>query len=361
MKICFVAPANSTHILKWCTWFNNHGHETHVISFTPGCIEGSKVHLIDIGVNTNGGDIGKLKYLLTGKQIKRIIEDIQPDVVNAHYATSYGVAMALSGIKEYILSVWGSDIYEFPHKSLFHKALLKYSLSKASHLFSTSQAMADEAKRYTNRHFDITPFGVDMELFNPNKRIRTTDKPFIIGTIKTLAELYGIDYILKAIAIIRKTNPELDISVRIAGDGPQANDLQALATELKINDITVFLGRITQEEAAVEWANMDVAVIPSIRYESFGVSAVEAQASGIPVIISDVAGLRETTCPGHSSIVVPLCDEKAIADMILVLYHDPILRKKMGIEGRKNVNEKYELNKCFNAIQEHFVTYAKSL
>ncbi len=356
MKICIVGPANSAHIVKWCTWFVGRGHEVHVISFTPGEIQGVEVHLIDIGVNTNGSDIGKLKYLFTGKDIKRNIEKIMPDVISVHYATSYGVAVALSGVKGYVLSVWGSDIYDFPNKSPLHKALLKYSLRKADTLFSTSKAMADEAAKYTDKKFEITPFGVDMDLFNPNKRTRNDSAPFTIGTVKTLSDLYGIDYILKAASIIKNDYKNLAVSVRISGEGPQKNDYKKLVKDLGIEDITLFLGKISQEKAAEEWANMDVAIIPSTIYESFGVSAVEAQASGTPVIISDVDGLLEATNPGKSSTVVPKKDFKAIADAIVMLYEDPVLRKRMGMEGRRYASEKYELNTCFQNIESSLST-----
>ena len=317
MKICFVGPANSVHIVKWCNWFTAHGHEIHVISFVPGKIEGANVHLIDVGVDKKSSDWKKMKYLFAGKQIKKYVEEIKPDIVNAHYATSYGVAVALSGIKNYVLSVWGSDIYDFPKRSPLHKALLKYSLRKAGYLFSTSQALANEAAKYTQRKFEITPFGVDMELFNPNKRTRKTDRPFTFGIVKTLADLYGINYILKAAAKIKKENPELDIAIRVAGDGPQAEEYKRLAKELGIEENTIFLGKISQQEAAKEWANMDVAVIPSVLFEAFGVAAVEAQASGTPVIVSDIDGLMETTNQAVSGYVVPKKDEQAIADALL--------------------------------------------
>ena len=359
MKICFIGPANSAHIVKWCRWFSGRGHEIHVISFTEGKIENAQVHLIDISVNTGGGDLGKLKYMLTGGRIRKIVEEIKPDIVNVHYATSYGVAVALSGLKGYYLSVWGSDIYSFPKKSPLHKALLKFSLKRAGHLFSTSQAMADEAALYTDRKFHITPFGVDMELFDPSKRTRTDDGKLIMGTVKTLADLYGIEYILRAAAIVREKRPDLDICLRIAGDGPDAEKLKALAKDLRIDEITNFLGRIPQEEAAKEWANMDMAVIPSILYESFGVAAVEAEACGTPVIISDVGGLKEATCPGESSIVVPTKDAAAIADAMIRLADDKDLRAKMGARGREYALEKFEINTCFLDIEEQYMKTAK--
>ena len=359
MKICFIGPANSAHIVKWCTWFTQRGHEVHVISFTPGEIENTHVHLVDTGVDAAGSDLGKIKYLLSGKKIRRIAESISPDVINVHYATSYGAAAALSGLKNYALSVWGSDIYEFPGKSALHKALLKYSLRKAGRLFSTSRAMAREAQKYTDREFDITPFGVDMDLFNPDKRHRSGSS-FVFGTVKTLSSLYGIEYILDAAAILKSQHPEIEMQVRISGDGPDRGSLQKHAEDLGIDDMTVFLGRISQQQAADEYANMDVAVIPSVHHESFGVSAVEAQACSIPVIISDVDGLMETTVPGESSIVTPRRDAASIAKALFDLFADPEKRKRMGAYGRKYVTEKYELKQCFEEIEKLLETIVKT-
>ena len=356
MRICFVGPANSAHIVKWCTWFGQRGHEIHVISFTPGEIEGVDVRLIDPGVNPDGSDFGKLKYLFCGGRIRKLVEEIHPDIVNVHYATSYGAAAALSGLKNYVLSVWGSDIYDFPKKSPLHRAFLKYSLNKAGHLFSTSQAMADEAKKYTDRTFEITPFGVDMELFNPNRRTRKSDPSaegnvFVIGTVKGLSDKYGIRYILEAAAEIKKRGT-IPLRVRIAGRGPQEQEYRALAEELSISDITTWLGFISQKQAAEEWANMDIAVIPStLESESFGVSAVEAQACGTPVIVSDIPGLMEATKPGVSASVVARHNSHQIAEEIDRLYASPEMRRLMAEAGRNFVEHKYNLNDTFQHIE----------
>ncbi len=354
MKICFVGPANSSHIVKWCNWFLKKGHKVSVISFTPGEIDGADMHLIDLKVDAGGSDIGKIKYMFTGKQIKKIIDEIKPDIINAHYATSYGVALALSGVKDYVLSVWGADIYDFPKKSPLHKFLLKLSLRKASHLFSTSRAMADEASKYTDKRFEITPFGVDMNLFNPDKRTRGRDEDFIIGTVKALSDKYGIADILKAVSIIKKEG-NVPVKVRIAGKGPQEDEYRKMAQDLGISDIVTWLGFISQEEAAAEWANMDVAIIPStLESESFGVSAVEAEACGTAVVISDIPGLMEATKPGKSSVVVKRNNYEEIARAVEKLYFDEDLRNSLASEGLKYAGEKYELNYCFSNIEKIF-------
>ena len=294
MRICFVAEANSSHIEKWCRYFLARGHEVHVISFTKGEIPGTKIHWIDLGLEGEESDLAKLKYLTQGRRIRKLLKEIDADVVNVHYATSYGAAVALSGYRGYALSVWGADIYDFPKKSVLHRLLLKYSLSRAECLFSTSRAMARETRKYNRKkRIEITPFGVDVELFSPSKR-SAVDRHFRIGIVKKLDPKYGIDVLLHAAAIIRSRRPEIGLSLVIAGTGPAEEGYHALAETLGLSDCVTWTGFIPQEEAARVWADSDIAVIPStLDSESFGVAAVEAEACGVPVVISDIPGLME--------------------------------------------------------------------
>lgn len=359
MRICFLGPADSAHIVKWARWFSSQGHDVHVVSFSKGEIEGVNVHIIDLKLDRESSDYSKLKYLLSFRKVKHIIEDIKPEIVNAHYATSYGATIALTRQKRYLLSVWGGDIYDFPKKSIFHKKLLKYSLRSASILLSTSKVMAEEASKYTNKSFEITPFGIDMNLFNPDKRTRTeSSKDFVIGTVKALEEKYGIKYILQAAKIVKEKRPDIPLKLRIAGKGSREDNYCNLSDQLGLRQDTTWLGFISQEDAAIEWANMDIAIIPSIHdSESFGVSAVEAEACGTAVIISDIPGLMEATRPGISSIVVPRENAAMIAEKIIFLYDNPQVRVEMGIAGRKYVNENYEINECFEKVEAIYRTF----
>ena len=355
MRICFVAEANSVHIEKWCRWFLSRGHEVHVISFTPGDIPGAKIHLMDVGLSGEESDTAKLKYLTKGKELRRIIDDISPDVVNVHYATSYGAVAALARLHGYALSVWGSDIYDFPKKSVLHLALLKYSLGRADVLFSTSRAMAGETRKYSRKPIRITPFGVDTELFSPEKRTREMyceGKEFRIGTVKKLDPKYGIDDLLKAAALVKEKKPELLLSVDIAGTGTHEEEYHKLAEQLGIADIVRWEGFVEQKKAADIWADLDLAVIPSVLdSESFGVSAVEAEACGVPVLISDVPGLMAATRPGYTSKVVPRKNPEALADAIIQFAEDPALCRRMGKNGRKYAVKRYSLEACFTHIE----------
>ena len=147
--------------------------------------------------------------------------------------------------------------------------------------------------------------------------------------------------------------------MRIAGKGTHEEEYKTLASTLGIDDVTTWLGFIPQEQVAIEWANMDVGIVAStLDSESFGVSAIEAQACGTPVIISDVPGLMEATSPEQTSIVVPIKDEKALAEAIVNLYENPMMRENMGNEGRRFVGENYELNECFEKIYKLLIDAA---
>ena len=153
----------------------------------------------------------------------------------------------------------------------------------------------------------------------------------------------------------------MPLQLRIAGEGPSEAECRALAERLKIDDITEWLGFIPQEAAAREWANMDLAVIPSVSdSESFGVSAVEAEACSVPVIISDIPGLMEATQPGVTSLVVNRRSAEALAEAIILLYRNPEVREKMGKAGRKLAVEKYDYQICFENIEKILLKQAEN-
>ena len=215
--------------------------------------------------------------------------------------------------------------------------------------------MAEEAKKYTDKPIEITPFGVDTDLFKPQKR--EEKDVFIVGTVKTLTPKYGIDYLLRAAAILHDKYPQMPLRIHIAGKGEYENEYKKMAEKMGISNITKWLGFISQEEAAVAWSDFDVAVTVS-EAESFGVAAVEAQACGTPIIVSDIPGLRESTCPGESSIVIPSKDARALAEAIFRLYKDKELRVKMGAAGREYVLKHFDLNQCFSDIEEKLIEFS---
>ncbi len=352
MKICYLADINSAHTHKWLNYFKNKGYDIHVISLGNGEYEGVNVHCLDVTDNVmkKASDKNKLQYIKKIKRVKELVNEIKPDILHAHYATSYGLLGALANYHPYIISAWGSDVYDFPIKSPVHKMMLKYNLKKADYIFSTSNVMKEETQKYTNKNIEVTPFGVDINRFVPR---RTEKDEVVIGTIKTLEEKYGIQYLVKAFAQLKDRNPDMNLKLRIGGKGSQEDYLKGLCRDLKIyNDVT-FLGFVNPDDVVKEFQNFDIAVFPStLDSESFGVAAVEAESCGTPIVVSEVGGLMESTKPGITSLVAKKASVEDLRDKIDMLVKDKELRLKMGTAARKFVEDNYNLEDNFAYVDK---------
>ena len=349
--ICYLADASNPHTIKWCNYFKNKGYNIHVISLNEGKIEGVTVHNFSFNVKElkNESPFKKIKYITSIGKIKNLVKEIRPDILHAHYASSYGLIGNLLNYHPYIISVWGTDIYDFPNGGIIQKNIIKYNLKKADYIFSTSKDMARETNKYTDKKIYITPFGVDVEFFKPKEDLKSNKNSFTIGTIKTLEKKYGIDYLIKGFKIVKDENPNLNLKLKIGGDGSQLESLKELVRELNLQEFVEFIGRIALNEVPDTFNTFDIAVFPSLR-ESFGVAAVESQACGIPTIVTNVGGHPEVVIDGETGIIVESENYIQISEAIIKLLNNEKLRKSMSTKGRNFIKENYEIKLNFNDI-----------
>ncbi|WP_100065705.1 glycosyltransferase family 4 protein [Miniphocaeibacter massiliensis] len=348
MKICYLSDATSSHTRKWCSFFLSKGYEVIVISLGDAKIEGCKVFSFGVKDFAKKSDFNKLfSYTTKIKKIRKIIEEEKPDIIHAHYATSYGVLASMLKIHPYILSFWGSDVYDFPNRSILHRTMLKYNIRSSDYIMSTSENMKREIEKYTKKDIIVTPFGVDINKFKPLKLER--DNNFTVGSIKSFYKIYGLDYLIKGFKIFIDRTANSNAKLLLAGKGIEENNLKRLVRELYLEKNVEFLGFLNVDKVVETFNKIDVAVFPS-ESESFGVAAVEAQACGVPTIVSNVGGLPEATNPGKSSIVIEPKNEFEIAKALEDLYKNKEKRLEMGTNGREYVLEKYNIDDNFNYV-----------
>ncbi|WP_300408993.1 glycosyltransferase [Lagierella sp.] len=358
MKICYLADVTSAHTKKWCKYFLSKGYEIVIISLTSGEIPGCKVYDFNVGDTIYKSDINKLfSYFGKVKRVKELIKSENPDIIHAHYATSYGLLGSLLNFKPYILSVWGSDVYDFPRRSFIHRGLLKHNLKAPTLLMSTSTDMKKEIQKYTNRDVLVTYFGVDPDIYRPMEGLKMKDT-FVMGTIKSLFKVYGLEYLVKAFKLLVDKYPKEKFKLILAGQGEEEDNLKKLVRDLNLENFVEFPGYLSIDDLVKTYNTMDIAVFPSLQ-ESFGVSAVEAQSCGVPVVATDVGGLPEATNPSKSSLLVKPKDENELFKAMEKLYLDEDLRKTMGHNGRKYVLEKFVLEENFSHINKIYHSVLK--
>ena len=356
MKILIVADGGNIHTKRWAAALADAGVETVVFSLTPaetGFYSGKGVilHVFDLFSYKQGGKKPFLKAIARHskavRELKRLIKKEKPDIVHAHYATSYGLVAALAGFHPLIISVWGSDVYEFPKQSKINGLAVKFTLGRADRVLSTSMAMAEETKKYYCGDIGITPFGVDTALFSPaGTSSGGQNGCFTFGTVKTLSRRYGIDILLRAFAEAKRRiqdtagGSRIKLKLIIAGRGKDESELKSLASELGIAEDTVFTGAVPHEKVPEIYSHINAAVFLS-REESFGVAAVEAMACGCPVIASDAEGFKEIL-EGGAGIIVRKENWQEAAEAMVSIASDEGMRKRLASAGRKRVEERYD-------------------
>jgi len=348
IKILFLSDAHSIHTVKWAKFLVSNGYfDIHIFSLTA--VEdyvfkdtGIIVHNpYSPSINKNKSGPEKLKYLFALPSLKKVIKQFNPHIIHAHYATSYGLLGALTAFKPFVISAWGSDIYLFPHKSIFHKFILKYNFKKASRIISTSKDMALEIKKYTSKNIDLTPFGVETDFFKPcNCGSLFNDDAVVIGTVKSLEPVYGIEYLIKAFSVLKHKNSEINLKLLIVGQGSLKDDLLKLCEDLHLKNDVTFTGFINHNELVKYYNMLDVFVALSLS-ESFGVAVLEAASCGKPSVVSNVGGLTEVVENNVTGFIVPPKKVEEAAHAIEKLVLNKELRKKMGAQAREFVQEKY--------------------
>lgn len=188
----------------------------------------------------------------------------------------------------------------------------------------------------------VIPGGVDLERFHPGDRVAARrdlglpDVPLAL-LVGRLEPLKGIDIALRAVADAQ-LNPPLRLLI-VGGDpttGHEYKRLNALARDLKIENRVTFLDPMPPAELAAYYRAANVCLIPSY-YESFGLVAVEALASGIPVIAMRVGGLRDTVRDGRTGYLISWHCPEPFAERLETLLHNQDLADRFGRAGRESV------------------------
>ncbi|MGH2426676.1 MAG: glycosyltransferase [bacterium] len=193
----------------------------------------------------------------------------------------------------------------------------------------------------------ILPLGIDISRFTFRKRV-WRGEPVVLATVARLVEKKGIDVALRAVARLVKRYPHL--RYHILGDGPLHNSLQELAATLGLQDAVVFKGWQSRDQLVQVLDRAHLLVLPSVMahdgdVDTQGLVVQEAQAMGLPVIVSRTGGLAEGVAEGLSGYVVTPGDPLALAERIEFLFNHPERWPEMGAHGRAFVSERYSLDR----------------
>lgn len=361
MRALLLADANSPHVQTWVRGLAPHLSRVLVYSFARPAgdwyraLENVEVASLGVSARSIGRssfDPRKLRYLLARREIERLAERFAPDLVHAHFASSYGLAGARVGRHPLVVSVWGSDVFRFPRTSWLHRRWLTRVLATADGILATSRASAEALRAYTKKDVTVLPFGVDVDRFAPRSLGREPKDVLTVGAVKHLERDYGIDVLIRAFARLHRDR-EGTLRLVVAGEGSERKRCRALVTSLGLDGVVELVGRIEHASVPDFLARCDVIANPS-RFESFGVSVLEAGAAGLPVVATRVGGLPEIVEHEKTGLLVPSDDEVALAGALARLLDDEELRNRLGAEARKRIASRYDFGRLAREAASYY-------
>lgn len=197
----------------------------------------------------------------------------------------------------------------------------------------------------------VVECGIDHSLYRNEQDTPKFEKPTIIylGRIK---KYKSVEDLIKALPKVLEKIPEAELL--IVGDGDYKPVLERLVKDLKLTDKVRFMGYVSKERKVKLLQKAWVSVYPSLK-EGWGLTNIEANACGTPVIASDVPGLRDSVNPGKSGLLFEYGNIQNLAEVLIQVLSDQNLRKKLasgGLEWVKNFTWEKTADQSLEIIQQ---------
>jgi glycosyltransferase involved in cell wall biosynthesis len=261
--------------------------------------------------------------------------------------------------------------------SLPSKVIRNKLLSQADKIIVSSRDYAENgnlakiAKKHNAKIKDI-PFGIETDLFKPKIKehngilsekasdiVNFVTRRFIKKGGHSLLFVGGLDeaHYFKGLSVLLKaiSNCDASLQLNIIGEGELRTQYEKQALQLGLNKKVKFLGRVSEEDLVRQYQSADLLVLPSINsHEAFGLVLIEAMACGLPVIASDLPGVRSVFEDEKQGLLCRPGDIQDLRQKICTLVKDDKLRQKMSIAARHLVEEKYAWEKVADRILDEF-------
>jgi len=352
MKLCFIADATTVHTQRWVDYFSKEGHDVHLITYEPPDkpISGVHVHVV--------GSMFKNMYLafpFRHIKIMRLVKQIKPDIVHAHFITKFGFHGALLGFRPLVMSAWGSDVLVIPYWSKLLFYFTKFSLKRADKIYAVSEDMAQKITSNFGipaNDVEVVPFGVDTELFQPgsgNKR-KSSDRIVVLSN-RNFLEVYNIETLINAIPLVIGKNKNVHFVIK--GSGPLERSLKELVSTLNVNECVTFVGWTEYHDMPKYLHSCDIYVSTAIS-DGTPVSVLEAMACGKACIVTGVGGVGEWIKDDVSGCLIPPQQPHILAEKILELAGDPAKRDVLGKEAYRVVTERGDWYNIMKWVEDDY-------
>ena len=275
------------------------------------------------------------------------------DHIHAHFLTTPAtVALVASQVSDipYTVTIHAFDIFCTKPKIVNGSIPLKLQYAAMNIVISQfNERYIQEKWPSVDAQFEVINNGLDIEFFTDAAPKEPAEKSTThILTVGRLTEKKGHNYLIEAVGHLRQDQRDVELS--IVGEGPQEHELRELVHQLKIEQHVRFLGRVTQEDILALYQECDMfalacAIGPDGDMDGLPTVLLEALATGVPAVSTQVSGVPELIKDKVTGLCVPPHDSTVFADAVAYLIDHPDEAQAMAQAGRKLVEERFDRRK----------------
>ena len=294
------------------------------------------------------------------------------DLLHVHYAiphaTSAWIAQEMLGDGgiPVVTTLHGTDITLVGLHPSFQR-ITRFSIIRSTGITAVSDYLRDETVRdfdVPSERIEVIPNFIDPEVYHPGKEpcYRSTLAREGEKIVMHVSNFRPVKRVLDVIEIFARIAPEVPSRLIMVGDGPDRPRALERAKALGVSDRVVFLGKHDSVEELLPCA--DLFLLPS-GSESFGLAALEAMASGVPVVAASIGGVPEVVPHGEAGYLYPVGDVEGMSEGALRILNDSELQKRLGSAGRSIAIERFSADRvvpvyeaCYErAVESHAKTH----
>jgi phosphatidylinositol alpha-mannosyltransferase len=335
------------HVHHLASELRDRGHDVDILttSFDPDKERGDPEHVIRVGrsikVPANKSQASIAFSPTITRQIKRVVREGDYDIVHVHGSLAPTMPIFALLYSRSVNVATFHAAHESSRAYSIFRPLLQRAFDRIDGLIAVSEVARASMRKYFPGDYTIIPNGIDIDRFRPDQEpipwMRDTARKNILF-VGRFDRRKGLNYMLAAMPRILNSVP--DAHLVIIGGGPQEKAYRR-QVEGALESRIRFAGFVPPEDLPRYYSTCDVYVSPATGGESFGIVLLEAMASGVPVVASDISGYRTVMEDGVEGLFAPPEDPNALADRTVELLLDPDRSARMGEAGRKKAETLY--------------------
>lgn len=349
MRICYLSHSGSHFSAPYVEYFAAAGHEVHLISLQQGSVPHAIMHH-PLRRAVNPERAGAV-YLWAHRAIRRVLQEIRPDVVHAHYVTSNGFMAARTGFHPLVVSARGSDV----NQALTHpirRHLVRYAMRRADLVNVVSAELERKVLGLgvpPEKLLRLTQ-GIEVERFSSRRETRLPGPPRLICT-RRIEAVYQCERIVRALA--RLAADHIDFQFTFAAGGPDEANVRRQVQAAGLEGRVRFLGGYQYDALPGILANGDIYVSASLS-DGTSPSLLEAMASGLFPVVSDISGNREWLSGDGDCLFFDSCSDDALVACLATAIRESHRWPAAAVANYARVSRDADRNRNMAILAEHY-------